>query len=46
MDEVKNKKHKRNRYFVGEDADMFKERERKNKRKENDNICDTHIDGA
>ena len=40
------KKKKRSRYMSGEDIDMFREREYENRKKERENICDKHIDGA
>lgn len=41
------KKKRRNRYMTGEDIDMFREREQEQRQKKQDkNICDTHIDGA
>ena len=46
MDEVKYRRKRRKRYLTGEDIDMFREREQENRRKRDDNICDTHIDGA
>ena len=45
MEEYKRRK-RRKRYFTGEDIDMFREREQERREKKNDNICDTHIDGA
>ena len=45
MDYTKRRK-KRQRYFTGEDIDMFREREEENRQKKDRNICDTHIDGA
>ena len=46
MDEVKYRHKRRKRYFTGEDIDMFREREQESRKKREDNICDTHIDGA
>ena len=46
MDEFKNRKKRRKRYFTGEDIDMFREREQERCKRNEDNICDTHIDGA
>ena len=46
MDEVKRRRKRRLRYYTGEDIDMFREREQENRHKKEDNICDTHIDGA
>ncbi len=46
MDEVKYRRKRRKRYFTGEDIDMFREREQESRKKREDNICDTHIDGA
>jgi len=40
------RRKRRSRYFTGEDIDMFREREQENRRKRENNICDTHIDGA
>ena len=45
METLKRRK-RRKRYFTGEDIDMFREREQERRDKKNDNICDTHIDGA
>ena len=45
MDYTKRRK-RRQRYFTGEDIDMFREREQENRQKKGRNICDTHIDGA
>ena len=45
MEYVKRRK-KRQRYFTGEDIDMFREREQENRQKKDRNVCDTHIDGA
>ncbi len=46
MDEVKYRRKRRKRYFTGEDIDMFREREQERRKRNEDNICDTHIDGA
>ena len=46
MDDVVKRRKRRKRYFTGEDIDMFREREQESRRKREDNICDTHIDGA
>ena len=46
MDEIKRRRKRRSRYFTGEDIDMFREREQDNRKRREDNICDTHIDGA
>ena len=46
MDNNYKRRKKRNRYFTGEDIDMFNEREQERREKRKDNICDTHIDGA
>ena len=46
MSDVVKKRHRKKRYFTGEDIDMFREREQENRSKKQDNICDTHIDGA
>ena len=46
MDEIKRRRKRRSRYYTGEDIDMFREREQENRNKKQDNICDTHIDGA
>lgn len=41
------KRHKRrNRYYTGEDIDMFKEREQERRHEREVPICDRHIDGA
>ena len=44
--EYAKKRKRRQRYFTGEDIDMFREREQDNRQKKDRNICDTHIDGA
>ncbi|NLZ15699.1 MAG: hypothetical protein GXY27_03385 [Erysipelotrichaceae bacterium] len=46
MEENKRRKRQRQRYYGGEDIEMFKERERNSKRDSDKNICDDHIDGA
>ena len=46
MDEIKRRRKRRSRYYTGEDIDMFREREQERRSKHEDNICDTHIDGA
>ena len=46
MDGIKRHRKRRSRYFTGEDIDMFREREQERRHKSQDNICDTHIDGA
>ena len=47
MEENKYKRRKRrSRYFIGEDIDMFREREQEQRRNNDKNICDTNIDGA
>ena len=46
MNDVKYRHKKRSRYFTGEDIDMFREREQERRQKREENICDTHIDGA
>ena len=46
MEEIKRRRKRRSRYYTGEDIDMFREREQENRNKKQDNICDTHIDGA
>ena len=46
MDDVVKRRKRRQRFFTGEDIDMFREREQENRRKREDSICDTHIDGA
>lgn len=46
MEEYKKRRKRRNRFFTGEDIDMFREREQENRHKNDRNICDTHIDGA
>ena len=46
MDDVYKRRKRRKRYFTGEDIDMFREREHENRQKKDENICDTHIDGA
>ena len=45
MEEQKRRK-RRHRRYTGEDIDMFREREQERRSKREDNICDTHIDGA
>lgn len=40
------KKKRKSAYMTGEDIEMFREKEQENKKKEQRNICDTHIDGA
>ena len=44
--EYTKRRKRRQRYFTGEDIDMFREREQENRRQKDRNICDTHIDGA
>lgn len=44
--EYTKRRKRRQRYFTGEDIDMFREREQENRQKKSHNICDTHIDGA
>ena len=46
MYEVKYRRKRRKRYFTGEDIDMFREREQERRKRNEDNICDTHVDGA
>lgn len=47
MEETKKPKHRRkHRFLTGEDIDMFHERERKEKTRHDESICDTNIDGA
>ena len=46
MDYTKNRRKRRQRYFTGEDIDMFREREQERRSKKDRNTCDTHIDGA
>ena len=46
MDYLKHRRKRRQRYFTGEDIDMFREREQEKQSKKDRNICDTHIDGA
>ena len=46
MEEIKRRRKRRSRYYTGEDIDMFREREQERRQKREDNICDTHIDGA
>ena len=46
MEEIKRRRKRRSRYYTGEDIDMFREREQERHQKNQDNICDTHIDGA
>ena len=46
MSENKYKRKRRSRYLTGEDIDMFREREQERRQKRQQNICDTHIDGA
>ena len=40
------RRKRRSRYYTGEDIDMFREREQERRKSREDNICDTHIDGA
>ena len=43
----KNRKlNKYRRKFYGEDSETLLEKNRDSKKRRNDNICDTHIDGA
>ena len=46
MENKYKRRKRRNRYFTGEDIDMFREREQENHKRNEDNICDRHIDGA
>ena len=46
MNEIKRRRKRRSRYYTGEDIDMFREREQERRKSREDNICDTHIDGA
>lgn len=46
MDEIKRRRKRRQRYFTGEDIDMFREREQERRQNKEGNICDNHIDGA
>lgn len=46
MDDTVRRRRRKKRYFTGEDIDMFREREQGNRSKKQNNICDTHIDGA
>lgn len=46
MDEIKKRKRPPQRRLTGEDIDMFREREQNRKRKNENNVCDDHIDGA
>ena len=45
-DNIKRRRKRRSRYFTGEDIDMFREREQERRKSREDNIWDTHIDGA
>ena len=45
MEYVKRRK-RRQRYYTGEDIDMFREREQENRQKKDRNICVTYIDGS
>ena len=45
-EDFKRRRKRRSRYFTGEDIDMFREREQERRKSREDNICDTHIDGA
>ena len=45
-EDFKRRRKRRSRYFTGEDIDMFREREQERHKSREDNICDTHIDGA
>ena len=40
------RRQRRHRRLTGEDIDMFHERERDNRRRREEPICDRHIDGA
>ena len=44
--DFKRRRKRRSRYYTGEDIDMFREREQERRKSHEDNICDTHIDGA
>ena len=44
--EYTKRRKRRQRYFTGEDIDMFREREQEQKSSRQESICDTHIDGA
>ena len=46
MAEENNRKRYKKRRFYGEDSELFTEKKRNSKNYHNDNICDTHIDGA
>ena len=46
MEENKRPRRRRHRRLTGEDIDMFRERERDNRHKREEPICDRHIDGA
>ena len=46
MYENTKRRKRRSRYYTGEDIDMFREREQERRHNKEDNICDTHIDGA
>jgi len=45
-EDIKRRRKRRSRYYTGEDIDMFREREQERRKSREDNICDTHIDGA
>lgn len=47
MEEKKYRRRKRNRYKLGEDYDMYRERQNDNRKSDSNlSICDTNIDGA
>lgn len=46
MEENKRRRKRRQRYYTGEDIDMFREREYERRHEKQENICDTNIDGA
>ena len=45
-EDIRRRRKRRSRYYTGEDIDMFREREQERRKSREDNICDTHIDGA
>ena len=45
-EDIKRRRKRKSRYYTGEDIDMFREREQERRKSREDNICDTHIDGA
>ena len=43
---LKRRRRRKKRFMTGEDIDMFNEREAEAHSKKQEQICDTHIDGA